>query len=220
MTTACYTHPMQQVVAEFHRAFGMPDLIEIPGALPMDRIELRLSLIHEEGVVELQRAIAQRDTIEIIDALIDTIYVALGALVEMGQQVLMLPPRAMVEDPAFQEPLHVVAQHEAHIIREQLAALETAFRDGHLQQAVDRLSSICESAYVALTVAGFDPEPFFAEVQRSNMSKRSADGKPIYSRGMELDGYPAGKVLKGPNYSPPDLAAVYTRELKKKQVSR
>src|SRR5205085_1048214 len=37
------------------------------------------------------------------------------------------------------------------------------------------------------------------------------DGKPIHSRGLEADGYPAGKVLKGENYSPPDLAGVYAR---------
>ncbi len=162
-----YEHPMQQCVALFHRAFGMHDLIRTPGALPQGRIDLRLSLIREEGVVELQQAIDRNDTVEIIDALIDTIYVALGALVEMGQQVLMLPPRATIEDPAFQEPLRVVAQREAHIIREQLAALETAFAEGRAAQSVDRLSSICESAHVALTVGGFDPEPFFAEVQRA-----------------------------------------------------
>lgn len=37
----------------------------------------------------------------------------------------------------------------------------------------------------------------FAEVHRSNMSKLGADGKPV----LRAD----GKVLKGPNFSPPDL---------------
>lgn len=37
----------------------------------------------------------------------------------------------------------------------------------------------------------------FAEVQRSNMSKLGADGKPIFRDD--------GKVLKGPNFTPPDL---------------
>tara|TARA_R110002167_G_scaffold301957_2_gene506282 strand:- start:1260 stop:1691 length:432 start_codon:yes stop_codon:yes gene_type:complete len=37
----------------------------------------------------------------------------------------------------------------------------------------------------------------FNEVHRSNMSKLGEDGKPIYRED--------GKVLKGPNYSPPNI---------------
>jgi len=39
-----------------------------------------------------------------------------------------------------------------------------------------------------------------AEIHRSNMTKLGADGKPIYRED--------GKVLKGPNYEPPQLQAV------------
>lgn len=48
-------------------------------------------------------------------------------------------------------------------------------------------------------------EEVFAEIQRSNMSKLGADGKPIYRED--------GKVMKGPNYSPPDLAGVLSNKL-------
>lgn len=44
------------------------------------------------------------------------------------------------------------------------------------------------------------------EIHRSNMSKLGSDGKPIYSDGT--DGYPKGKILKGPNYSKPDVKKV------------
>jgi len=40
----------------------------------------------------------------------------------------------------------------------------------------------------------------FNEIQRSNMSKLGADGKPIYRED--------GKVLKGPHYFKPNLAAI------------
>ena len=40
-------------------------------------------------------------------------------------------------------------------------------------------------------------EAIFDEIQRSNMSKLGADGKPIYRED--------GKVLKGPNYFKPDI---------------
>ena len=43
-------------------------------------------------------------------------------------------------------------------------------------------------------------EAVFDEIQRSNMSKLGNDGNPIYRED--------GKVLKGPNYSKPNLAAI------------
>ncbi len=42
-------------------------------------------------------------------------------------------------------------------------------------------------------------EAVFNEIQRSNMSKLGADGKPIYRED--------GKVLKGPNYFKPNIKA-------------
>lgn len=46
---------------------------------------------------------------------------------------------------------------------------------------------------------GFPPE-VFAEVMRANMSKLGTDGHPVVRKD--------GKVLKGPNYRPPDIAGV------------
>ena len=43
-------------------------------------------------------------------------------------------------------------------------------------------------------------EEVFEEIQRSNMSKLGADGKPIYRED--------GKVLKGPNYFKPDIQGI------------
>ncbi len=43
-------------------------------------------------------------------------------------------------------------------------------------------------------------EEVFNEIQRSNMSKLGADGRPIYRED--------GKVLKGPNYFKPDIQAI------------
>ena len=43
-------------------------------------------------------------------------------------------------------------------------------------------------------------EAVFNEIQRSNMSKLGEDGAPIYRED--------GKVLKGPNYVKPDIAAI------------
>ncbi|MAP54165.1 nucleoside triphosphate pyrophosphohydrolase family protein [Altibacter sp.] len=43
-------------------------------------------------------------------------------------------------------------------------------------------------------------EEVFNEIQRSNMSKLGADGKPIYRED--------GKVLKGPGYFKPDILSI------------
>jgi predicted HAD superfamily Cof-like phosphohydrolase len=47
-------------------------------------------------------------------------------------------------------------------------------------------------------------EEVFDEIQRSNMSKLGADGKPIYRED--------GKVMKGPNYFKPDFSSILTQE--------
>ncbi len=46
-------------------------------------------------------------------------------------------------------------------------------------------------------------EEVFDEIQRSNMSKLGADGKPIYRED--------GKVLKGPNYFKPDFSKILNK---------
>lgn len=46
-------------------------------------------------------------------------------------------------------------------------------------------------------------EEVFNEIQRSNMSKLDANGKPIYRED--------GKVLKGPNYFKPDIQAILSK---------
>lgn len=47
---------------------------------------------------------------------------------------------------------------------------------------------------------GMPQQPIAEEIFRSNMSKLDHNGNPLYRED--------GKFLKGPNYSPPDIAAV------------
>ena len=46
-------------------------------------------------------------------------------------------------------------------------------------------------------------EEVFEEIQRSNMSKLSQEGTPIYRQD--------GKVLKGPNYFKPNIAGILNK---------
>lgn len=69
--------------------------------------------------------------------------------------------------------------------------------------------AICDLVYVLVGTAVSYGIPFdrcFAEVQRSNMSKLGEDGKPIVRED--------GKILKGPNFSPPDLRSIIYGEVK------
>ena len=49
----------------------------------------------------------------------------------------------------------------------------------------------------------YKSEEVFNEIQRSNMSKLGADGKPIYRED--------GKVMKGPNYFKPNIVSILDR---------
>lgn len=62
------------------------------------------------------------------------------------------------------------------------------------------LKELCDILYVVYGTAvsfGWDIDTAFNRVHASNMSKLGEDGKPIYRED--------GKVMKGPNYTPPDL---------------
>lgn len=66
-------------VMEFHRRFGVPHE-DSPNRLPEKRRQFRATLLLEE-IREFQEAETLEDQ---ADAMIDTIYLALGTLVEMG----------------------------------------------------------------------------------------------------------------------------------------
>ena len=84
-----------------------------------------------------------------------------------------------------------------NLINEELEEFKQAIKNNDLKEAIDALTDILYVTYGAGHSFGLDLDKCFAEVQRSNMSKLGSDGKPIYN---EL-----GKVMKGPNYSEPNL---------------
>lgn len=69
-------------VSEFHETFKMPIENE-PTIPPQNRCQLRINLLQEE-LDELKEAIAEKDIIEIADALSDLQYVLSGAVLEFG----------------------------------------------------------------------------------------------------------------------------------------
>jgi predicted HAD superfamily Cof-like phosphohydrolase len=69
-------------VADFHQLFNHP-ILETPMIPDESRCKLRVALLAEE-LKELELAIAQKDIVEIADALCDLQYVLSGAVLEFG----------------------------------------------------------------------------------------------------------------------------------------
>ena len=83
------------------------------------------------------------------------------------------------------------------LIKEELKELEQAMKTKNLKEIADALTDILYVTYGAGYAYGINLDKCFKEVQRANMSKLGKDGKPIYNE--------KGKVMKGPNYSEPNL---------------
>ena len=83
------------------------------------------------------------------------------------------------------------------LINEELEEFKEAIKNNDLKEVADALTDILYVTYGAGHAFGINLDKCFEEVQQSNMSKLSEDGKPIYND--------AGKVMKGPKYFKPDL---------------
>jgi predicted HAD superfamily Cof-like phosphohydrolase len=95
------------------------------------------------------------------------------------------------------------------LIREEFYdELIPALMSGDLVETADACIDLIYVTLGLLVEMGVDAEPLFDEVQRSNMSKFGADGKPIIAGPNDPDGIFEGRVKKGPNYFKPNLTAL------------
>ena len=97
-------------------------------------------------------------------------------------------------------PKDAIIQLRVDLIEEELNELKEAIKNNDLVEVADALTDILYVTYGAGHSFGVDLDKCFDEVQRSNMSKLGEDGNPIYNE--------SGKVMKGPNYSAPDLKKI------------
>ena len=75
--------------------------------------------------------------------------------------------------------------------------IKEAISKKDIKEVADALTDILYVTYGAGHAFGINLDKCFQEVQSSNMSKLGDDGKPIFND--------KGKVMKGPNYSAPNL---------------
>ena len=86
------------------------------------------------------------------------------------------------------------------LIKEELDELQEAMKNNNLLEVADALTDILYVTYGAGHAFGINLDKCFDEVQDSNMSKLDENKQPIYSEN--------GKVMKGPNYYPPNLKKI------------
>lgn len=82
------------------------------------------------------------------------------------------------------------------LLREEHREVRKALNGESLTDMAKELADLAYVVYGSAVRHYIDLDVAFAEVHKSNMSKL-VDGKPIKR--------PDGKILKGPNYRPPDL---------------
>ncbi|MDO4243453.1 MAG: bifunctional GNAT family N-acetyltransferase/nucleoside triphosphate pyrophosphohydrolase family protein [Actinomyces sp.] len=138
------------------------------------------------------------------------------ALVRQFHKVYGLPVRvdgASLERESLHMRMGLVAEEFAELTgavygqaaREEIEAafVRAVGADDGTRDTVEAADALADLVYVIYGMAletGIDLAAVLTEVQRSNMSKLGADGLPIYRED--------GKVLKGPDYFPPDVAGV------------
>lgn len=87
------------------------------------------------------------------------------------------------------------------LINEELSELSDALMvDGSLVKTADALGDLLYVVLGAAETFGIDLEPIFDEIHRSNMTKTG--GRRSHS----------GKILKGPNYEPPELLPILVKQ--------
>lgn len=93
-----------------------------------------------------------------------------------------------------------VSELRYELIREELEELRQALDTRDLIGVADALTDLLYVVYGAGHSFGINLDKTFNEVHRSNMSKLGSEGQPIYRED--------GKVIKGPDYSPPNLSSI------------
>ena len=87
----------------------------------------------------------------------------------------------------------------AALLREEFReAMAEIGRGRDLQALAKELADLVYVCFGTAVLAGIDLDRVLAEVHRSNMSKVGPDGR--------IEKRADGKVLKGPNYAPPNLS--------------
>lgn len=176
---------VQDLVAEFHHVYGCAT--EVPLVSASDElIDLRVDLIQEE-LGETLAAMRSGDVLAVARELADLAYVTAGTAVAFG---------LIIRTHRSDTSCSLVADCDAVCASIVLRTLDLT----------DMLSQLLATIRRHAQLFGVDLDAAVAEVHRANLSKLDDDGQPVMR--------PDGKILKGSNFSPPDMrSAVHPSEM-------
>ena len=103
------------------------------------------------------------------------------------------------EVPSLDVPA-TVKELRCTLIEEEAAEFRAAVEADDIVEVADAIADLLYVIYGAALTFGIPVREVFTEVHRSNMTKLDEDGRPIYRAD--------GKVMKGPNFSPPNLRPI------------
>jgi predicted HAD superfamily Cof-like phosphohydrolase len=202
-------------VCRFHQAMvlhiGDP---RAPGFLNDDEARLRARLLNEEIGETINKGIAggpegsgprtldgtrgAPDLIELIDGLVDTLYVAIGTSISVGFDVVPLVP--WNEPKVAHDPRLLLSRSQ--YFREMLTGACRAACAAIDARDVDACKATTIGMLYVLNAVvnawNIPLEPFWDEVQRANMEKLPPD-------------QPGGKVRKPPGWRGPDHRPIFYR---------
>src|ERR1700712_2734950 len=129
-----------------------------------------------------------------------------SSLIEVSDGVSRIARQVGGVHPSYQLPMRTSPTPDVGadqidlrlaLIEEEVAELREAAVAGDLVGVADALADIIYVAYGSAHVYGIDLDSVLDEVHASNMTKLGSDGRPV----RRAD----GKVLKGPDYRPPNV---------------
>lgn len=145
------------------------------------------------------------------NAMVREFHTAVGAPIHDGPPTLDFPRAQLRIDLIGEEFAELLDAYygkaAGDLIRADLEHIKEHLDDGN-RDVVEFADACADLDYViqgATIEAGIPHPDVVTEVHRSNMSKLGDDGLPL----LRHD----GKVMKGPNYSPPDVAAALGLDL-------
>lgn len=126
----------------------------------------------------------------------------------VGQEVILKPTPpdfklATLRFNLIYEELLELAEAMGLTIEGKLSVANSNEQNINMIEIIDALCDLNYVVYGAAVSMGVDLQPYWNEVQRSNLSKIR-------------DGYKRedGKWMKGPSYSPPDIASIFNQNEK------
>lgn len=194
-------------------------LVSDPSSTVVPRLNVAPSVA--EGIQRCFHRVAARDGYEAAKvAVAEGLRTADGVSVDfsevrrssMNPHDMVVEFHTLYDQPVLSEPrlpAAVRSEMRLKLCREEVDELEEAFampqetedeRRAKLAAIADALGDLLYVTYGAAIEHGIPLDVVVEEIHRSNLSKLGEDGKPIYRSD--------GKVLKGPNFTEPNLQLV------------